>query len=197
MREVELKSVVDDVQHRRNLVERAGASLVFEGRLLDVRYDQRQGGLVAQDHVLRLRVYEAAGHSEASIDWKSPTRYESGYKVRDELSSMVGDPAALAEILGRLGFVPIREIDREIAQYEFHGALVRFERYPRMDPLVEVEGTPDEIERAIKATGLPREGFTSERLPDFAARFEQRTGERAALSTGEVTGNYEYRSDDA
>jgi len=197
MREVELKSVVDDVGHRRSLIERAGARLVFEGRLVDVRYDQGHGDLVAQDQVLRIRVYERAVHNEASIEWKSPTRYEAGYKVRDELSTSVGDPAMLSEILRRLGFVPIREIEREIAQYEIHGATVRFERYPRMDPLVEIEGTPDGIEKAIQATGLPREGFTSERLPDFAAKFEQRTGERAALSTGELAGNYEYRSDDA
>jgi hypothetical protein len=94
----------------------------------------------------------------------------------------VGDASALIAILGQLGYEVTIAIDREITQYELDGAMVRFERYPRMDDLVEVEGAPDRIERAIAALGLPREGFTSERLPDFALRFEQRTGLQAALS---------------
>jgi len=84
------------------------------------------------------------------------------------------------------------EIEREIAQYELEGAAVRFERYPRLDDLVEVEGTPEQIERAITAIGLPRAGFTSERLPDFVRRFEARTGERAALCQSELSGGTHY-----
>ena len=65
---------------------------------------------------------------------------------------------------------------------------MRLERYPRMDDLVEVEGSVENIERAIDRTGLPRAGFTSERLPDFVRRFEERTGTRAALSAAELAG---------
>ena len=39
----------------------------------------------------------------------------------------------------------ILEIERVISQYELDGAIVRFEEYPRMDVLVEVEGGPDAI----------------------------------------------------
>jgi hypothetical protein len=73
-------------------------------------------------------------------------------------------------------------IDREIVQYNLDGTMIRFERYPRMDTLVEVEGTPEQIETTIAALGMSRDGFTSERLVDFATRFEARTGTRAALS---------------
>jgi hypothetical protein len=69
---------------------------------------------------------------------------------------------------------------------------VRFEHYPRLDDLVEVEGTPEQIERAIVALGLPREGFTDERLPDFVRRFEARTGQRAALCESELRGERHY-----
>ena len=41
------------------------------------------------------------------------------------------------------------QIDREIWQYDIGGAVVRFERYPRMDDLVEVEGHPAAIEKAL------------------------------------------------
>jgi adenylate cyclase class IV len=182
MREVELKSVVDDVTVRRSLVEAAGGRLVYSGRLRDVRYDLPDGSMSARDHVLRLRVYEAAAGGEAHLDWKGETRYEDGFKVRDEISTSAGDADALAAILGHLGYVPTMEIERHIAQYELHGAVVRFEEYPDMDALVEVEGSPEAIEGAIEAMGLPRAGFTVERLVEFVARFEARTGRRASLS---------------
>ena len=116
------------------------------------------------------------------MDWKGETHYEDGFKVREEVSTSAGDPDALAEILGRLGYVVTVEIDRQIAQYELYGAVVRFEEYPDMDPLVEVEGPPAAIEQAIEAIALPRNGFTAERLLEFIARFEARTGRRAVLS---------------
>jgi hypothetical protein len=61
-----------------------------------------------------------------------------------------------------------------------------------MDDLVEVEGAPDAIEAAIRALGLPRESFTPERLPDFAQRFQARTGQPAALSDAELAGTVRY-----
>src|SRR6266550_6024194 len=182
MREVELKSVVDDIAVRRAMVEAAGGRLEFSGRLLDIRYDRPDRSLAARDHVLRLRLYDSAGARRASLDWKGETCYEAGFKVREEISTLVGDYESVTEILSRLGYVPTIEIDRRITQYELRGATVRFEEYPDMDSLVEVEGTPEAIEDAIVAIGLSRGGFTSERLPEFMARFETRTGRRAALS---------------
>ena len=200
MREVELKALVPDLGAARARLERAGARLVYEGRLEDRRYDAPDRSLAARDHVLRLRVYRDGSSGavrSAALDWKGPTGYENGYKVREELSSDTRDPGALADILAGLGYVVTREIDREIAQYEVAGAVVRFERYPRMDTLVEVEGTPEAIEAAAGATGLPRETFTSDRLPAFVARFEARTGERAALCDRELAGDYRFSVGDA
>jgi len=197
MREVELKSVVDDVAARRAQLEAAGGRLVYTGRLVDARYDLPDHSMSMRDHVLRERTYEDETGRRAHLDWKGETRYESGFKVREEVSTQVIDPDVLAEILGKLGFVVTVEIEREIAQYELDGATVRFEEYPDMDPLVEVEGSPDAIERAVKALGLSRSGFTSERLPIFVARFEARTGRRASLSKAELQGDRRYSSDDA
>src|SRR5688572_19278159 len=175
MREVELKSVVENLGVTRANVERAGGTLEFEGKLFDRRYGDPQGVLVAIDHVIRLRVYEREGIRKGHLDWKGPTLYEGGYKVREELSTSVGDPDTLAQILGRLGYLVIKTVDRRISQFRLGQAIVRFEQYPRMDDLVEVEGTPEAIEQAISVTGLPREGFNTDRLPDFVARFEART----------------------
>jgi predicted adenylyl cyclase CyaB len=182
MLEVELKSVVDDIRARRSVVEAAGGKLIYEGRLLDSRYDLPDRSMTLRDHVLRLRIYETGDSRKGSLDWKGETRYDGGFKLRDELSTSTDDPDELATILERLGFQVISEIDRQIAQYELAGATVRFEQYPEMDQLVEIEGTPAQIEEAIALTGLPRPGFTSERLLEFVVRYEARTGRRAVLS---------------
>lgn len=197
MREVELKAVVDSIPARIANVERAGGRLVFRGRLEDCRYDTVDRQLRVRDDVLRLRVYRDERGARAELGWKGPTRYEDGYKVREEVGARSPDADALRHILERAGFVVTREIDREITQYELYGATVRFERYPRMDDLVEVEGEPDAIERAIEAIGLSREAFTSQRLFEFVSRWEQRTGQRAALCDRELSGEHPYALEDA
>src|SRR6266540_4653588 len=105
MREVELKSVVDDVAARRAQVEAAGGRLVYVGQLVDLRYDLADHSMSVRDHVLRLRVYRDDAGKRAHLDWKGETRYEAGFKVREEVSTEVTDPDALNEILVRLGFV--------------------------------------------------------------------------------------------
>jgi adenylate cyclase class IV len=194
MIELELKAAVPDLTSARTRMEQEGARLAFAGRLEDARYDRKDGSLTAEDLVLRLRVYRDLSGTvvSASLDWKGPSTLAEGYKQRDEISTQVGDPETLSNILRGLGLVVTMRIDRQIWQYELRGAIVRFERYPRMDDLVEVEGAPAAIEGAIHALGLPRESFTAERLPDFARRFETRTGQPAALSDGALAGTVRY-----
>ncbi|MEO6526396.1 MAG: class IV adenylate cyclase [Gemmatimonadaceae bacterium] len=192
MLEVELKSAVDDMERRRVSVEAAGATLVFVGRLEDRRYDTYDRALAAKDHVLRVRVYRGGGDTRAQLDWKGPTRRDGRYKLREEIGTTVGDPESLIAVLEQLGYEVSIAIDRAIVQYDLAGAMIRFERYPRMDDLVEVEGTPEQIESAIAVLGLPRDGFTTDRLPDFVGRYEARTGERAAISDAELAGDSSF-----
>jgi predicted adenylyl cyclase CyaB len=197
MHEVELKSVVDDFDGRQARVRAAGARRVFAGRLEDRRYDTPEHALNERDHVLRLRRQWGSGRSGAWLDWKGPTQYETGYKVREEISMPVPDPEVVALLLERLGYVVTREIDRDVVIYSLHGATVRFERYPKMDDLVEVEGSPDAIERAIAGLGIDRDSFTADRLFAFARRFEERTQTRAALCERELSGDYRYEMAEA
>ena len=158
------------------------------------RVGQEVHRLLELDQVLRLRVYESKTGKRGYLDWKGPTQYEDGYKVRDEISTAVADPDVMDAILENLGFSVVLEVERHISQYKLGGATARFEVYPRMDTLVEVEGPPEAIESAISAIGLDRAGFTSERLSEFMVRFESRTGEKAALSDRELAGDYQFRA---
>lgn len=192
MRETELKSVVPDEEACVARLVRAGARPVFEGRLEDRRFDTAHFSLARADLVLRLRTTRRGSHAESTLDWKGPASYEAGFKHRDETSVAVGDAGGMTHVLEQLGLRVTREIDREVRVFELHGATVRFERFARMDTLVEVEGAPRAIEEAIAVLGLPREGFTPERLVDFVRRFEARTGSRAAISDREARGEYPH-----
>jgi predicted adenylyl cyclase CyaB len=194
MREVELKAVVDDLAERRRIIEGAGAALSFEGKISDRRYDFPTRELSGRDEVLRTRQYQSPTSTKTFLDWKGPTEMRDVYKVREEITTPVEDFESLEKILEKLGLQLIWEIDRDIAQYQLGGATIRFESYPRMDVLVEVEGEPAAIEAAIEALGLPRGTFTNQRLPDFVVDFEHRTGVRAAISDREMNGDYSYRS---
>ena len=186
MTETELKAVVDDLALRRRLVEEAGGILDKEGYLQDRRWDDAAERMSARDHVLRTRVFTAGGHVEASIEWKGPTEIRDGYKLREEIGTTIGDAAALIEIMERLGMQVTRTIDREIAQFKLHGATVRFETYPRMDVLVEVEGTVEQIEQAVAIIGIPRAEYTADSLIAFMSRFEQRTGKRPVVCAADL-----------
>ena len=192
MRETELKSVVPDEEACVARLTRAGGRPVLAGRIEDRRFDTADFSLARADLVLRMRTTRAGSRIGSTLDWKGPASYEAGFKHRDETTVPVGDAAAMTHILEQLGLRVTREIDREVRVFEIAGATVRFERFARMDTLVEVEGSPHAIEAAIAVLGLPREGFTAERLVDFVRRFEARTGTRAAISDREARGEYPH-----
>lgn len=187
--ELELKAVVTDPAALRAQLAAAGAARFFVGLLEDRRLD-RDGQLRAKDHVLRVRTWRAEGQpARAEIGWKGPTRRSSeGLKLRTELELGVADGGAALGLLEALGFGVTQAIDRYVEVFALVGATLRLEWYPRMDVLLEVEGTPDAIDAGVRATGLPRAVFVPDALPEFVARFEAREGQAAVLSIAELHG---------
>jgi adenylate cyclase class IV len=183
--EVELKAVLADPGTARMRLLSVGAVVRFRGAMSDRRYD-RNGELAARDEVLRLRTFrDADGRSSAVIGWKGAARRSpEGYKERDEIELAVGEArGAPAAFLTALGYQAVQDIDRWVEVFELGGAVVRLESYPRMDDLVEVEGDPAAIERAVAVLGIPRSEFTAEPLAEFTRRYELRTGAPAVLAS--------------
>jgi adenylate cyclase class IV len=182
-RELELKAVVPDMPGLRQALLTAGAVLRFQGEMRDRRFD-RAGELTSRDHVLRVRSYHHTdGRVESVLGWKGPVRLSRGYKEREELELPVAGPSGSSEALLRaLGYEIVHAIDRGVEIYQLHRATLRLESYPRMDPLIEVEGEPAAMEQAIEATRIPRQEFTAEALTEFVRRFESRTGQPAVLA---------------
>ncbi|HET7041894.1 MAG TPA: hypothetical protein VFI13_07735 [Gemmatimonadales bacterium] len=179
--ELELKGVVPAPDRVRASLRAAGARLTFRGMLSDRRYD-RDGAFTARDEVVRLRAYRNdAGEARAQLGWKGPTRRSpEGYKAREEreIDLAQGDGDAF---LRALGFDAVHAIDRYVEVYELGEAHARLEWYPRMDVLMEVEGTPAAIEGILATSGLPRDTFTSEALTAFTARYDARHPDRPSL----------------
>lgn len=183
--ELELKAVIPDPEALRARIHSAGGRMRFRGRMSDRRFD-RGGELAARDEVLRVRSYlHPDGHREAVLGWKGPVRRSpDGYKQREEVElPIAGDGDTLSHrFLAALRFQVVHAIDREVEIYDVGGATVRLERYPDMDPLLEIEGGPDEIEGAIRLSGIRRDAFSAESLTEFVRRFEARTGRPAVLA---------------
>jgi adenylate cyclase class IV len=175
--ELELKAVVNDVASLLSSVRGAGAREEFTGRMIDHRLDFASGALTLRDEVVRVREYrDSSGRSSATLDWKGPATIVDGYKRREEVAASTGDARIILEIMGRIGLVVTRTVERDIHQFSLDGAMVRLEHYRRMDDLLEVEGEPSVIERVIAKTGIPRSSFTSESLSAFVERYVARTG---------------------
>lgn len=187
--ELELKAAVSDPAALRGALALAGARAGFRGMLRDRRLD-RAGQMAAADQVLRVRQWLSREPGErAVIAWKGPTTISlEGYKRREERECEVSDAARALSLFQSLGYEVVHAIDRYVEVFEFGEAVARLEWYPRMDVLVEIEGTPTGIERLIVATGLAREACLPDALPAFAARFEARTGRRAVLAESDLTG---------
>src|SRR5213078_1853749 len=151
--ELEVKARVDDPAALRAALVRAGAVLEFRGDMLDRRFD-RGDRLADRDEVLRLRVFRPAAGTPAYgvLGWKGPHSKQGPYRRRPEAETHVGDPDGAVTILERLGFAVSLRIDRRVEVYRLGETVLRLEWYPEMDVLVEVEGEPAGIERAIAAT---------------------------------------------
>ncbi len=181
--ELEVKTRVEDPDGLRAALARAGAKLEFRGDMIDRRFDSGDA-LTRSGEVLRLRVFQSGDASSAYgvLGWKGPPSQRELYRHRAEAEVRVTDPDAAVTILERLGFRVVMRIDRRVETYRLAGAVLRLEWYPAMDVLLEVEGEPSAIERAIEATGLDRGRFVAESLPYFVAQYEARTGRPALLA---------------
>ena len=184
--ELELKARVDDPDALRHALIAAGAELIYRGAMLDRRFDRKER-LRKRDEVVRLRVYHPADRSAewGVLGWKGPVGKRDGYRHREEWESRVDDPRAVLVVLRHLGYKVVLRIDRTVEQYRLGDATLRLEWYPAMDVLLEVEGSPDDIERAIAATGLARKAFLPESLPYFTDAYEKRTGRPARVARAE------------
>ena len=189
--ELELKAVVPDPAKTRERLKAAGAKETYRGMMRDRLFDA-DGRLTARGEVLRIRSFEPRGGlAHAVVGWKGPTlRSHDGYKLRKEIEYPTPDGANATRFLEALGYRIVRSIDRYVEMFSIAGATARLEWYPRMDVLMEIEGTPAAIESAVSQSGLPRSAFLADPLAIFVELYNARESQPAIIAEqelGEVT----------
>ena len=183
--ELELKAVVPDLDALRPACSRPGHAR-FRGRMSDRRYDRPGGELSLRDQVLRVRTFHHPdGRIASVIGWKGPVeRSPEGYKRRAEIELPVTGTAA-----GRRTRCSRRWATRWCTPSTGTSSCSSSPARPSGSSGIRgwircsrSRASPDAIERAIRATGIPRAEFTADSLAEFVRRFELRSGQAALLA---------------
>ena len=150
-REIEIKLPLPDAAAGRRLLDAAGFRLlqsrVFEANTL---FDSPDGRLRAAASLLRLR---QAG-PRVLLTFKGPATFQK-HKSREELEIELSDATTAAQILARLGFLPVVRYEKYRTEYAEAGqpGLVTLDETPIGD-FLELEGPPEWIDRTAARLGF-------------------------------------------
>lgn len=148
--EIEVKVRLNDpamfVRQMASLGFHLATPETFERNIL---YDTPDGSLRARGELLRLREYGG----EWKLTHKADTRASGPHKVRIETETEVGDGAAVAEILERLGYRPAFIYEKHRTEWsDAHGHTV-LDRTP-IGNFVELEGEHNWIDATATKLGI-------------------------------------------
>lgn len=133
----------------------AGAREVHPRSLEDnVLFDRTDRPLQKTDRLLRLR---SVGGT-AILTFKGPVAGEHRHKVRVEHESAVEDAEAIRSILAGLGFAPVYRYQKYRTTFVLGGVEASLDETP-IGTFVELEGPPDDVDRAAAALGAVPSDF--------------------------------------
>ena len=133
----------------------AGAREVHARAFEDnVLFDLDERPLMKSGRLLRLREYDGA----SVLTFKAPVPGEHRHKVRIEHETAVADPEALRSILLALGFEAVYRYQKYRATYMLDGVVAALDETP-LGTFVELEGAPDDVDRAASALGARSNDF--------------------------------------
>ena len=174
-REIEVKLRFESPDQARRRLERAGARRVGERTFEDnVVYDDERGGLAASRKVLRLRRYGAS----ATLTFKAPVEGSFRHKVREEHETAVAQPDAVERLLSGLGFRPVYRYQKFRTHYEIGGLSASLDETP-VGCYVELEGSPDAIDRTAAAMGVPPDEYILSNYRELHEQQARARGEQA------------------
>ena len=155
----------------------AGAREVHARAFEDnVLFDLASRPLMKSGRLLRLREYDGA----SVLTFKAPVLGEHRHKVKIEHETAVADPEALRSILLALGFEAVYRYQKYRATYTLDGVVAALDETP-LGTFVELEGAPDDVDRAATALGV--------RSPDFIRATYRELQEEDAAARGVVAGD--------
>ena len=162
----------------RDALRTAGASRVGRVREFNRLFDRADGSLRAAGCGLRVRqvtLLEGDGPG-SSVTFKGPVQ-KGAFKLREEIETPVGDPAAMEKLLIALGYKVHVAFEKLRETWRLGGCLVELDELPRLGEFVEIEGPDDaSIQRVIEQLRLKDAVHIRENYVTLVAR----TGEANA-----------------
>jgi adenylate cyclase class 2 len=154
-RETEIKLAFSSAGEADRAIRALGAAethrRTFEDNTL---YDLPGGVLAGSGRLLRLRRYG----DETLLTFKGPVAESSRHKVRVEEETSVADASSLERILEGLGFAPAYRYQKFRTTFRLGSLEIAIDETP-IGTYVEVEGSPDEIDRAAERLGFAPDAY--------------------------------------
>jgi adenylate cyclase class 2 len=176
-RENEIKLAFSSPETAVSRLRTAGAREVTARAFEDnVLFDFTDRRLTRSGRMLRLRGYGGA----SLLTFKAPVEGEHRHKLKIENETFIDDPDALRSILVGLGFEPVYRYQKYRATYRLEGVEAAVDETP-LGTFVELEGAPDDVDRAAAALGVAP--------ADFIRATYRELQEREAASRGVVAGD--------
>lgn len=172
MLEQEVKLEFDDVEAARRLVQATGARLVVSRRLLDdLLFDTPDQQLRKAGKALRIR----RDGTNGILTLKGPVQAGT-VKTREETETGV-DPAAAEAVLRGLGFRRWFRSQKYREEYVLGACRVMIDETP-IGVFLELEGSPEAIERAAAALGRSPVDYRLESYPRLFSQWCEAAGEK-------------------
>lgn len=133
----------------------AGARPVHPRAFEDnVLFDLADRPLTKSGRLLRLRDFDGA----SLLTFKGPVAGKRRHKVKIEHETAIADPEALRSILLGLGFEAVYRYQKYRSTYQFGAVEAVVDETP-LGTFVELEGAPDDVDRAAEALGTTSSDF--------------------------------------
>ena len=148
--ESELKIPVTDLDQVRAFLQRAQAIEVQKmAREINLLLDTDDGRLRNAGSLLRLRRHG----NRNLLTLKGPVSYRGAIKMREEHETELSDLPRMIEIFERLGFSVFMRYEKDREEWLMEEFSVVLDHTP-MGDFVEVEGPPEQLERAARLLGF-------------------------------------------
>jgi len=176
-RENEIKLAFPSPEQAVRRLTKAGAREIHPRAFEDnVLFDLPGHPLEQSERLLRLRSFGARW----VLTFKGPVAGEHRHKVKVEHETTVADADALRSILDGLGFAPVYRYQKYRTTFSLGGVEASLDE-TALGTFVELEGAPDDVDRAALALGA--------RPSDFIRSTYRELQEQDAAARGVVAGD--------
>jgi adenylate cyclase class 2 len=171
-KEIEIKLPFDSPSSAFERIARLGATEHTPREFEDnVVFDRDDLSLKRAGMVLRLRI--KGGRNVLTL--KTPVEGPHRHKVRNEDETTIADADAMMRLLERLGFTPYWRYQKYRTVYTLDGLSICLDETP-IGCFVELEGSPEQIDRAAQALGFTEEQYVCESYRELQEREAGRRG---------------------